>query len=109
MGQGFEDADRQTPLYFRTTDEMLQEFEYLGSDLAYQVVIKNPNDLAEQIESVRPIPEEFFPPKIPGAEEEIREIIPSSTIFTHLEPLEDPVSFEDTDLERQRGNRSEAG
>lgn len=74
MGQGFEDADRQSPLYFRTTQEMLDEFAYLGPDLATEVVVKNPNQIVKQIESIRPIPEEFYPPKIPGAEEEIREM-----------------------------------
>ena len=61
----------------------------------------NGNHLQTPAERLRDLLEEI--------EEEIREIIPSSTIFTHLEPLEDPLSFEDTDLERQRGNRSEAG
>ncbi len=74
MGQGYEGADTQAPLYFRTTTDMLEEFRYLGEDLAREVVVKNPNQLAEQIEAVRPIPEKFYPPKIPGAEEEIREM-----------------------------------
>jgi DNA polymerase-3 subunit alpha (Gram-positive type) len=82
MGQGFEDADRQTPLYFRTTDDMLQEFAYLGEELAAEVVIKNPNLLVDQIEEVRPIPEEFYPPKIAGAEEEIRDMS-----YRHAEEL----------------------
>jgi DNA polymerase-3 subunit alpha (Gram-positive type) len=74
MGQGYDGADTQAPLYFRTTTDMLKEFSFLGEELALEVVVKNPNRLAEQIEAVRPIPEEFYPPKIPGAEEEIREM-----------------------------------
>lgn len=74
IGQGYEGADIQAPLYFRTTTEMLQEFCFLGEELALEVVVKNPVRIAEQIEAVRPIPEEFYPPKIPGAEEEIREM-----------------------------------
>ena len=74
MGQGFEDADKKTPLYFRTTDEMLAEFAYLGPELAETVVIKNPRLILEQIGDVRPIVEEFHPPIIDGADQEIREM-----------------------------------
>ncbi len=72
-GEGFKDADMQAPLYFRTTDEMLKEFAYLG-DEAYDVVIKNTNLIADMIESFKPIPDETFPPKIEGAEELIEKI-----------------------------------
>ncbi len=72
MGQGFQDADRQAPLYFRTTDEMLQEFKYLGDALARKVVITAPLHILEQIEDVSPLPNKFCPPQIPGAEDEIR-------------------------------------
>jgi DNA polymerase-3 subunit alpha (Gram-positive type) len=73
-GQGFEDAGRKTPLFFRTTDEMLEEFSYLGPEIAREVVIGNPRLILEQIGDVKPIPEQFFPPKIPGADQEIREM-----------------------------------
>ncbi|OFI07725.1 DNA polymerase III PolC-type [Clostridium acetireducens DSM 10703] len=73
-GQGFSDADNQPPLYFRTTEEMLQEFKYLGEEKSKEVVIYNTNKIAEIIEEVKPIPEETFPPKIEGAEEQIREM-----------------------------------
>ncbi len=70
--QGYKDADKESNLYFRTTDEMLEEFKYLGTDKAEEVVIESPNLLAEQIEEdVKPFPDELYPPKIPGAEQKV--------------------------------------
>lgn len=71
-GQGFEDADKQAPLYFKTTEEMLKEFSYLGDEYAYQVVVENPNLIADMVEVIKPIPDETFPPKIDGADDDIR-------------------------------------
>ncbi|MBU7008314.1 PolC-type DNA polymerase III [Phosphitispora fastidiosa] len=71
-GQGFEDADNQAPLYFRTTDEMLEEFSYLEAETAREVVITNPRQIADLIEEIKPMPDDFFPPKIDGAEEQIK-------------------------------------
>ena len=73
-GQGYSDADEQAPLHFKTTDEMMEEFEYLGRETAYSVVVRNPNRILEQIEEIIPIPENTYPPKIEGAEEQIREM-----------------------------------
>ncbi len=72
-GQGFEDADLQAPLYFRTTEEMLKEFDYLGPDLAREVVIDNTNKIADIIEDgIVPIPPDKAPPEIPNSDEILR-------------------------------------
>lgn len=73
-GQGFSDADDQPPLYFRTTEEMMKEFLYLGKEKAQEIVIDNTVKIADMIENVKPIPDETFPPKIEGAEEQIKEM-----------------------------------
>lgn len=71
-GQGYRDADNQPPLFFRTTQEMLAEFKYLGEEKAFEVVVKNSRQISDSIESFKPIPDELYSPQIPGAEEEIR-------------------------------------
>lgn len=73
-GQGFKDADNQAPLYLRTTEEMLEEFSYLGRDKAYEVVVTNTNLIADMCEQISPISPEKCPPHIEGCEQEIKDI-----------------------------------
>ncbi len=73
-GQGFKDADKQAPLYLKTTEEMLQEFSYLGREKAYEVVVTNSNLIADMCERISPISKDKATPHIDGCEEEIRKI-----------------------------------
>ncbi|WP_346887211.1 PolC-type DNA polymerase III [Clostridium sp. UBA1056] len=71
-GKGFDDADNQPPLYFKTTTEMLREFSYLGEKKSMEIVVENPEYIQSLVEEVKPIPDETYAPKIEGAEDEIR-------------------------------------
>ena len=73
-GNGFSDADNQAPLYLRTTEEMLEEFSYLGSEKAEEVVITNTNKIADMIEKISPIHPDKFPPVIPNSDQDLRDI-----------------------------------
>ena len=73
-GQGYDDADEQAPLYLRTTEEMLKEFEYLGEEKAYEVVVTNTNKISDMCEKISPISPDKCPPHIEGCEKEIEEI-----------------------------------
>ena len=72
-GLKMSDADNEMPIYLRTTDEMLEEFSYLGEDIAFEVVVENPNKIADMCEKLRPIPEGKYEPLVPGANEELTE------------------------------------
>ncbi|MDY0234467.1 MAG: PolC-type DNA polymerase III [Gudongella sp.] len=97
-GQKFSDADSQPPLYFRTTSEMLDEFSYLGEDIAEEVVILNPNKINNKIDDCIPIPNGTFPPKIEGADEELRTISEEMAIKKYGNPLPEIVK---TRLDRE--------
>ena len=90
-GQGYDDADMQAPLYLRTTDEMLDEFTYLGSDKAYEVVVTNTNKIADMCEKISPISPEKCPPHIEGCEETIREIAYKKAHELYGDPLPEVV------------------
>ena len=73
-GKGFDDADQQAPLYLHTTEEMLQEFSYLGNEKAEEIVITNPNKIADMVEKISPIHKGKCPPVIENSDEMLREI-----------------------------------
>ena len=91
-GQGFPDADQQAPLYFRNTKDMLAEFAYLGEETAKEVVITNPNLIADMIEDIRPIPSGSFTPSIEGADDELRELCWTRTKELYGDPVPDYVA-----------------
>ena len=86
-GQGFSDADEQAPLYFRTTEDMLSEFEYLGEELAKKVVVDNTNIIADMIEDIQPIPDGMHAPEMEGAETELKELATKGAIKLYGDPL----------------------
>ena len=73
--KGFDDCDRDNPLYFRTTDDMLAEFAYLGPEKAYEVVVTNPNRIADMCETLRPVPHNLFAPKIENSVEDLKSLV----------------------------------
>lgn len=71
---GFSDADRQAPLYFRTTDNMLNEFSWLGEEKAKEIVVTNPGRIADMCERIQPVPNGVFTPDVPGSDTDLRRI-----------------------------------
>ena len=90
-GQGYDDADEQAPLYLRTTEEMLKEFEYLGEEKAYEVVVTNTNKIADMCEKISPISPEKCPPHIDGCEQTIKDIAYTKAHELYGDPLPDLV------------------
>ncbi|MGX7195394.1 PolC-type DNA polymerase III [Enterococcus olivae] len=78
-------------VHFRTTDEMLTEFQFLGSDEAKQIVVTNPNELAESCETVIPVKDDLYTPKIPGSEQEITDLSYDRAKELYGDPLPDIV------------------
>lgn len=87
-GKGFKDAQYQPDLYFRTTDEMLKEFSYLGEDRAREVVITNPNKINDMIDDVRPVPKEtLYFPQIAGSSEALKKMCYDKAHQIYGDPL----------------------
>ena len=86
--KGFEDCDRENPLYFRTTEEMLAEFDYLDPETAYEVVVKNPNLIVDMCDVIRPVPHNLFAPTIENSVEDLKRLV-----YGRLEELygDDPL------------------
>ncbi|MBQ9662900.1 MAG: PolC-type DNA polymerase III [Oscillospiraceae bacterium] len=94
----FSDADRSCPIFFRTTDEMLKEFEYLGKETAYEVVVTNTRAIADQVEEIELLPKELFPPKIENSAQELKDLVYSKMhrIYGQIPP---PLVQERVDTE----------
>ena len=100
-GMGFKDADNQAPLYLKTTDEMLEEFSYLGEDRAMEVVVTNTNLVADWCDTLRPVPRENYPPKMENSAEELETMCYEKAKRMYGDPLPEKVQAR---LERELGS-----
>jgi DNA polymerase III subunit alpha, Gram-positive type len=91
IAQGYNDTEEKASLYFRTTDEMLQEFNYLEEEMAREIVIENSTLIADMIEELKPIPDGLFTPEIDGAEQQIREMAYNKAYELYGEKLPEMV------------------
>ena len=91
-GRGEDNADDQIPLYLRTTEEMLDEFSYLGEKQAYEVVVSNPDCIADNIDFIQPIPQGIYYPHIDGSDDELQDCVRSRAKRIYGDPLPDVVS-----------------
>lgn len=98
---GFSDADQQAPLYLHTTDEMLEEFSYLGEDVAREVVIHNPNEIADMIEEIELFPGETAMPEIPNASQMLEDLAYQTAKERYGDPLPELIQKR---LERELGS-----
>ena len=90
-GQGFKDADEQAPLFLRTTEEMLKEFAYLGSEKAEEVVITNTNRIADMCEKISPVRPDKCPPVIENSDQMLRDICYNKAHKMYGDPLPEIV------------------
>ena len=90
-GQHYADADEQPPLYFRTTEEMLQEFDFLGPAKAKEIVVDNPRMIAQLCESISPVRPDKCPPVIEGSEEELQKMCYDKAHSWYGDPLPEIV------------------
>ena len=100
-GMGFKDADNQAPLYLKTTDEMLEEFSYLGADRAMEVVVTNTNMIADWCDTLRPVPRENYPPKMDNSAEDLERMCYEKAKRMYGDPLPEKVKAR---LERELGS-----
>ncbi len=91
-GQGFADADRQAPLFFRNTKDMLAEFAYLGEETAKEVVVTNPGRIADMVEELTPIPSGNYPPSLEGADDELKRLCWEKTKRLYGDPVPEYVA-----------------